>query len=1216
MPTVKGKSCSAGQRYTPVSEFDDATLAQKREYWRKKKREQRARRSEKQDTSSKPSLNTLAHVSSFPLHHKTTNLPANIVRSLQTGNGTLASCQTQQFQHNSLPITSKIEVKCMPQINKTINSALISQLNSSSSVPPLTKRHSPQPRVSAQIPPVPNSHNPRISVFIQPKTTANIATVSSPCGIKSTPQLATKSALATQQKPTNSSTSPAKVETEEEKAAKRRELWRIKKREQRAKLADRLGKTKTRAQNVQKQHSGNAASVHIPSPSSTQPGSSIQKIQTNMAAPFQTAPSLVVVKRPFEPLRKSPSPFHLSGVMRARCPTPWQNLIKQKLLKLKSPSLSYLYGGRSLPQIEPSDTPEQVISKRREYWRVKKREQRAKLSVEVKSRLKEKADLQRRVKRYHKILEDMRKARSQAIMHASETIGGFIKEDGTVTINIPQVTVNFSAPAHRGERVDKVGTCSTQPQVSQFNLQPPLPHPVPAKMTMGQQANKQQTRACSNVQVLPIQTQGSHLMLTHPPTLSTGATTGGCVMKMAVSCKAPALTKAYLDPSLTAEERMAKKREYWRTKKREQRAARAVRLRQGLSQARASAVLLKRKAQKHVTSVSLSKRLPKQPGIMTNNNMAYVNEMKQVGEFVPAVDLNLNLAICPELKPPMSRTPPPAQADPDPALSADSQATTLLAVASMKKLLEESLSSVSECQPETEIKTETEEEKLEEDIKPDVSQVDVCAPITADVMIQTDTQINEHASFETEDLSQITPSCAPHCPSESSTQTPSSFIVHPKIEASECPQRRTQRTKKAGQQHCCSPEPHKLHHPPIEMHVEVQEQHQSRAKCPQVMPCGLNSLQQKREYWKMMKRQQRARLKARQRSSSNMTSHRNVQSAGSGCSLNKTSAMKPALLPKPSAQSGAALTNMPTVLLVSPSASNAGPQSTLRVKSPVSSRDSDTDTRIKSENRIINIPPLSLPALKPPDNPLSSVNSQPPEPQSQNTSRNLSSITIPYPPKQNNACPVKSVSTLVPPKPIPGESDEDFQKRKREYWRIKKKEQRARKAFQDKDKSPKQSCSQTLSQEPLQVHCEQEDDWMTPSLSSEDPVNHSADSDGGSFSFPSYPVPLDGVYGDYEGPSCEDGALSGDFWRNHYLMDYDPLNQLLVCMVCGDLQYVHNLEAVRGHIEEAHPHTLSLESGERCRILQAWDEQMFHRERFFTNQLQQHSASMTEAHMN
>ena len=43
---------------------------------------------------------------------------------------------------------------------------------------------------------------------------------------------------------------------------------------------------------------------------------------------------------------------------------------------------------------------------------------------------------------------------------------------------------------------------------------------------------------------------------------------------------------------------------------------------------------------------------------------------------------------------------------------------------------------------------------------------------------------------------------------------------------------------------------------------------------------------------------------------------------------------------------------------------------------------------------------------------------------------------------------------MVPPKAIPGESEEDFLRRKREYWRVKKKEQRARKAIREKGVSP------------------------------------------------------------------------------------------------------------------------------------------------------------------
>lgn len=74
-------------------------------------------------------------------------------------------------------------------------------------------------------------------------------------------------------------------------------------------------------------------------------------------------------------------------------------------------------------------------------------------------------------------------------------------------------------------------------------------------------------------------------------------------------------------------------------------------------------------------------------------------------------------------------------------------------------------------------------------------------------------------------------------------------------------------------------------------------------------------------------------------------------------------------------------------------------------------------------------------------------------------------------------------------------------------------------------------------------------------------------------------------------------------------MDYDPLNQLLVCMVCGELQYSHSVDGARTHIDEVHPHTLALEPADRQRILDAWDEQLSQRTRFFTSQLQQNAAA-------
>lgn len=96
----------------------------------------------------------------------------------------------------------------------------------------------------------------------------------------------------------------------------------------------------------------------------------------------------------------------------------------------------------------------------------------------------------------------------------------------------------------------------------------------------------------------------------------------------------------------------------------------------------------------------------------------------------------------------------------------------------------------------------------------------------------------------------------------------------------------------------------------------------------------------------------------------------------------------------------------------------------------------------------------TLPTLKPPDNPLSRIKLQPIEPHGQTPQGTvLSPIKIPCPERQSLTCSTQPVSTnsLAPPKRIPGESDEDFLRRKREYWRIKKKEQRARKAIHVKE---------------------------------------------------------------------------------------------------------------------------------------------------------------------
>ncbi|XP_074480754.1 uncharacterized protein LOC141761318 [Sebastes fasciatus] len=1452
MPTAKDKDGSMSHRYRPASEYDDATLVQKRQYWRTKKREQRARLTERRRKSTQDGrggkllhLHTPAAVNSTlsgsfaafssPLQgnddsYKTVS-PAS--QGGNTAGAKAAGNQKEKWFHTvklnkvlpQLPASCSISakaarghaatVKCLTArgaVSRAVTSATPggTQLNTRSSVPPVrvtrttngsSAKTTPQPCVSMQGASVPKTQQKaQVASRIQPKLspTTGMILMSSPCvpvSIKTegttantTPQSGSKSALVTSPRAKGVGASRSSLEPEEERAAKRREQWRIKKREQRAKLAAQIAKARERTQSAemtsQRQTAqktgllvGGTILQHLPSQSFLRGAGQKQcparvkrdndKLQsgaTSLASvnlqadrikvqnphgtrTTQTSCDVVSVRKPGESQRRFPSYVHLSNVSRgmARCKTPRQrfidaqkNFMIQRNIRCKSPFFTSVFGTRNIPHIDPNDTPEQIIAKRREYWRVKKREQRAKMSMEVKVRLKEKDSLMRRVKRYQNILLEMRRARALAQSagstlthtHASETIGGFIKEDGTVTISIPQLPTDHNAAECH---VVPNNTPITQPQYQPNTkrrgaspvrvTQPPLPlRPAQVKVSFplaGQLVNKPprllsirprtqlESTTAPNSHNLAIQTV-NQLTLTHPQTpqkaVSRGGSTagsnlGGCVMKMAVSRSAASLSALSLDPGLTEEERMTKKREYWRLKKREQRAARASRLKQGVLQARAHATLQRRKAQKQVavSSVSLARSLTNRTGSaqpLPDNSVPespHANEIKQESESMPAVDLNSQpeQAICPDIKAPASPPPPAPQPEPDPALlNADSQATTLLAVASMKKLLEESLSTVTECSGvQTDVKIESTEETSVEEMEPSLPLNEV-APIAADLTLeikswQSDIDALVQAGSPSPHLkdspqsSEILPPLSTssevvlHATCEHSSQTPSNFIVNPSMEGSDGPSspRRTQRlcAKKEEPQSCSSPEPPKLHHLPM-VQPQCEQRCQAREECqnsnsPPAQEhlsmvheySGLGSLQRKREYWKLMKRQQRARLRARQRERqgecSSRLSQRIIQAPGLDI-MNTVKGVnrpaKPALQPKPSVASLTAVTSIPTVLLVSPTTCNVEqPPDTLQVKLPITS----VSCSPRREQNHMSVGPSqmdylenlqqavpasrkwmsrrtdstsSLPTLKPPDNPLSSINLQPIEPP---LTPNSSPIKIPCAQLQSPThmleSPIKlgPIAIMVPPKPVPGEAEEDFLRRKREYWRIKKKEQRARKAIREKGVSPRRASNNLRPILPAQDQQTQDSgQWVSSSEESEHLMSTSEDTDPGSFPFEGYTAPVEDeaelLFADYENNDDEEDPVSVAVWRNRYLMDYDPLNQLLVCMVCGELQYSHSLEGVRAHIDEAHPDTLNLEPREQRQILEAWDEQVSRRERFFTSQLQQHSGALAEVHRN
>ncbi|XP_041724039.1 uncharacterized protein LOC121554503 [Coregonus clupeaformis] len=1629
MPTTQGTGGAGSprvQRYRPASEFDDATLAQKREYWRTKKREQRAKLSEVKRERSKATnrgskslgsnavhktsmgLNSSASCSiagSAPpllksdgsyqtnvggapvvlLKGKGSAVSYNQNHSVGEGGQNYSSANQKQswFQRIKLnkvlpqfPTSSagpgkgamvcKMAVKSSPTGGAVIGTVTSAKpngvlLNSGSFVPPVrvaVRASGSAPRQPQSGITILNGSSPvvssqqhlatqsvsrpdamtktQVTVSVQPRPlTTNITTGKTivttqsapvlvhkpgvrPRGMKVTPLGGKKSALVAAQGVRSINDTSATLETEEERAAKRRENWRIKKREQRAKQAARLTKASKRITNMEisLQKAELLPTVDVERPLSALSGHGQRQCVSRVSAPFISAGRLlknaravasIAVKRESddsilakltavnanqqtiqlrvenpqeakatmqtgiasniigykpagEPSRRLPGPVQFANVSRGmvRCRTPRQRLIEtqnnflgQRNMR-KSPCHAKAFTTHNAPRDDPTETPEQRAARKREYWRVKKREQRAKLSGEVRAKMKERDALMQRVKRYQSILEDMRKARAAGCntlpqptenrpthTNASETIGGFIMEDGTLTNNIPQIDLTTEAKETGGE----IGSSSGMPVNNSFtNINTHRQHQLLPKPTSDTSSNvvlSHQTQdnpppplirsaqfkvSCPPVGVsimkpprlvsirprtefrsTPKNLQNSHtvfqpqshITLTHPQNIQNtfpGVPTvmpkpASCVMQMAVKAST-ASAVLNLDPKLTEEESMAKKREYWRVKKREQRAARAIRLRQGV-QARGNAASQKRRNQR------LARLATANPNVNTSVNHTLTikplsntsvstppqgNQIKQERESI-STDAPLEQPLCVDIKP--SRSPPHPEPT-DPALSADSQATTLLAVASMKKLLEESLSTVADCKMEqpdciTEqlpCKSEpqacsTEENAVQIEVKPNLPlltlgdeekasisgdlslevkgwQVDADAPPPCQVTICPLSPHPKDSPLSSPCTKTLSFSAPPLTLSEPPSHTPTHSCSHKA--ASGGPllplPRRAQRlrAKKAGHHNCCSPELPKLHHqppqqqPPYQLQnqqqrqqqhqkqPQQQQQHQQHHHAPAVTDQNV-TLQKKREYWRMMKRQQRARkarqgggglrqgdysrrlaLKAAQAPNLHIVktqTQRPVQRGGS-FSLQAAPFLKPQPSPlfqpiSPPASgpqtSLSMVTNIPTLLVVSPTTSNIGqPSDTLQLKPPVNCTSISNSsightgspqtshsfsTAFLPVGGSVTVPPLGegkkgglllvesqqeaapgsspdsprvrkwrlqvqessdadtspIATLTPPPNPLTSIKLLPIHPPSQTStftptqtpfkcqgaqipqSGNVQNVRLPTMQALNKS-PIY-ISSMGPPKPVPGESEEETLRKKREYWRVKKKEQRARKAMRDRELTEKKASVNWRSilpssqpQHLLQGLDTQEHDpdrWVNTSEDSELHLRTSTETDMGYFPDPSHTEPIEEeselLFPDGDHDDNYNGPISDAVWRNCFLMDYDPLNQLLVCMVCGEPQYSHSLEGVRAHIEEAHPDTLSLVPPERRHILEAWDEQVSRRELFFTSQLQQHSGA-------
>ncbi|XP_007567923.1 uncharacterized protein LOC103148885 isoform X1 [Poecilia formosa] len=1424
MPSQKGKGCPASHRYRPASEYDDATLAQKREYWRNKKREQRARMSEQRKKSTQDSSEeklSYMYVSagvntnlSDPLAALSSPLLSNDVSysSLSKSERTIEHSSTKapkkQERHQAMTVSKVLRnlqptscsilataaegglVTVKRPTTKSLRNLVTSskssgtELNTSSSVPPVrvtpftsssSTKTEPKPCGSMQDSSVPNTPSEAqvalngLQVLPCVTTDTMHAALCGPAFNKTegqrthtTPQSGLKSALVTIKRATCFGITPASMESEEERAAKRREHWRIKKREQRAKLAAKTTEVRERPQNrdglpAQKtilvanstltsqsflrgtSQKRNPVRVKVPyttvklETDNLQRGLAVPDLQTEQikvqnphghkmeqtVVMFNTT----AVRKPAESQKKLTYVHHSNitqetsscKTLRQRYIETQKNFLNQRNLRNK-PFLTFAgFRTRAIPTMDTNDTPEQILAKRREYWRNKKREQRANLSLEKKIRLKEKDSLTRRVKRYQQILEEMRKAR--ALAHstektptlASEAIGGFIKEDGTLTINIPQSAKYQSIVGDKTEEklqdISKKMQPTSQTDMNWRSVSPcrvsrhsPLSCSSQGKAAFSfvQTVNKtskliavkpqshlditsSSSKPSKSVQQLTL----THLQSPQNAASAAGSKFGGCVMKMSISSHTPSLPLLSVGPKLSEEERMAKKREYWRTKKREQRAARASRLKHSIFQARTSAGLLRRRVHtQELNTVQPSTNLTigaEKEQHFPNNSVSaipHANEIKQEGESVPAADLNSlpDRAICPD-KPPTA-PPAPPELEPETSLNSDSQATTLLAVASMKKLLEESLSSVSENQIEQAgVAIGTTEDALEQDIKPVLSQLH-CEKNDKDLLpaclrsqiksLLLDSDVLEGKDLPNPQLSDEVPSLSAsgevaHSACTQSSQTTSVPFI---TTASSCGTQRSYSSNWAHQS-CWSEELPKLHHitttslDPLQEHHPDQHDQQSHNNsvppaerfCSSMTRTRSSNSLQKREYWKLMKRQQRARLKARQKE----ILSKNTQAAG--LDINVSECVNPS---KPSIQSCSSVTDRPAMssvpdILVGSLCKTEQSPDTHCVKPPIISREGNmndepsshlTDFLGVSSPHCQKWTPRatetetasSLPTLKPPDNPLTSIHLQPIELPDRHQNPILSPIKISCAQLQSpinkveSSAQAASICIMMPPKPIPGESEEDFLKRKREYWRLKKKEQRAKKAFQYKGCTSMRASgggsSSDLPGQDLQTlttAMEDSSQWVNSSDASENLMSIPVDPDPPPFMYTNCPPQVedeadilfaDHADGDDDHDDEEEDSMSEEVWRNRYLMDYDPLNQLLVCMVCGELQYSHSLEGVRAHIDEAHPLTLRLEPREKQRILEAWDEQVSQRERFFSSQLQQHCGAAEETYRN
>ncbi len=838
---------SSKRRYQPAAGFDDATIARKREYWRSKKREQRARKSfnKKKIGNENLGLSVVSEASNDCSQHnhnasfkqEYADAPKNSFSSglsVSESNITMVPSQKARwFQRTKLnhalpqsPETSTNYLKGVMGNKKNKPSDSGSSNTNDSTVESLCPTVHSVPTTCIEL--HPNSthaqksksgmaflNGKQLTTFLQSRVSMVLPVhrnqnkpQNSLRPLTSAECMAHENQSPISKRRTCAFASGHNMEaamTEQEMVAKRRENWRIKKREQRAKHAAKLARDREGSL-----RQGQPLSVGIIHSSSLTNSKALRGISFNsnlISLNQQSLGANLASSRKTQLHVQSTKPNHASLT---------SEMLQSSSNKYKSKVHKFAHTQkRRQNQLRKStlgaskvESLEDRHARQKEYWRIKKREQRARLSVALKARLKEPDTLKHHGRFYNTSFNQacgVQVSKASAFTVSSDTIGGFIKEDGTMRVSISKTSPEASLPASQDiSNVKCIEKVNLHVQVNA-----PLYSDAPS-VTKLDSAPQNVPRNCTNA---------------HQNSLDKSRLTRGAVMG--------SMTVTIHSETPTEKERVARLRKYWRIKKREQRASRAARLGNGLLRSKVLVLKQRKQNKKSNQRQSITSSITT---TVCHSSTSAPSPIKEEHVY-PTIQAVFSI---PEITPWISvkdGKPSPCaslESHIEPPTAVDHHATPLQAVASMKELLEESVYTPEENNAnKMHVKCESEPLPLtkdglftSEDAKPSLT-------LQRSVLLQCD--LSKDTSLKDIKLS----------PQTSTFENTSHYKTHNVCEEA------------TDGSHAISPvalQPQKF------SDNGAHPKQPCPSQAPQKQQLGeSDELQRKREYWRLKKRQQRAR---------------------------------------------------------------------------------------------------------------------------------------------------------------------------------------------------------------------------------------------------------------------------------------------------------------------------------------------------------------------